>query len=183
MEEVNGNGNIPELTNEDIDKNKNKIIYFMGAVKQSLKDIVSQNVEFKDKLDTLSMKIDDKIDSLSLTYNTLSQKVALSEKESELTKQTTDKQFNAVDKKVDELDGRTQRDYTRYNQFDQRLKTVESELKIDDKATNKSRNTINYLIVIAVFLMGIMQFYFSCQDKRVLDGFKQDLSSMQGKLK
>jgi len=172
----NENGNIPELNGDDIDKNKNKIVYFMGLMKQSLKDLASQMTDVKDRLETLSMKVDDKIDGISLTYNTLNQKVALSQKETELYKETSEKRFLESEKKATDLDLRTQRDY-------RRLEKIENILDVDDKATKKSRSTINYIIVIAVFILGILQFWSSCSDKKMLEDFKQTLSTIQEKTK
>jgi hypothetical protein len=231
METIDDTDKLPDLNGDDLNRNKNKISYFIGMVTQSIKDFASQTVTFQDQIETLSMKVDDKIDNLSLTYNTLNQKVALFEKESELNKETLVRRFDEIEKKATEFDNRSQRDYKRINDFDEelskaqqsisndlgkvkqdikddlskvkqdikdelskvkqdikddlgvRLGKVENTLKIDDGATSKSRNTINYILIIALALVSFMTFYSDCRDKRTLDSFKSDLSTIQKQIK
>jgi hypothetical protein len=218
METIDNTDKLPDLNGDDLNRNKNKISYFIGMVTQSIKDFSTQMITMRDQIETLSMKVDDKIDNLSLTYNTLNQKVALFEKESELNKETLIRRFDEIEKKATEFDNRSQRDYKRINEFDSdlskaqqgissdlgkvkqdikddlnkvkqdikddlgvRLGKVENTLKIDDGATSKSRNTINYILFIALALVSFMTFYSDCRDKRVLDGFKQTISEIQSK--
>lgn len=220
MEKIESDDKLPDLNGDDLNRNKNKISYFIGMVTQSIKDFATQMIVVQDQIETLSMKVDDKIDNLSLTYHTLNQKVALFEKESELNKETLVRRFDEIEKKATEFDNRSQRDYKRINDFDEelskaqqgisndlgkvkqdikddlnkvkqdikddlgvRLGKVENTLKIDDDGTSKSRNTINYVIVIALALMSFMTFYSDCRDKRTLDNFKSELSTIQKQIK